>query len=251
MGVELLFAVFGGLIVGSFLNVVIYRLPRGESLVTPRSHCPGCDRPVRPRDNVPVLSWMLLRGHCRDCHEAIPGRYPLVEAATAGLYVAVVAVHGSGASLALGLILVTVLIPAAAIDLEHRIIPNRLLAVGVIAALAAGTALDPSGEPARLIASAAAGGFLLLAVLAYPGGMGMGDVKFAAFIGLCLGRAVAPAMLAALISGLIVGALVIARTGVRAGRKTAIPFGPSLAAGAVLGILVGGSIVNWYLSTFA
>ena len=249
MAAEIFIAVLAGLVVGSFLNVVIYRLPRGESLVKPRSHCPGCGHLVRSRDNVPVLSWLLLRGRCRDCGESIPRRYPLIEGLTAALYAAVVAVHGSDASLALGLVLVTVLVPAAAIDLEHRIIPNKLLIVGVVAALAAGLVLDPAGEPSRLIAGAAAGGFLLLAVLAYPGGMGMGDVKFAAFIGLCLGRAVAPAMLAALIAGVTVGAWVIARTGVAAGRKTAIPFGPSLAAGAVLGIVAGGSIVNWYLST--
>jgi leader peptidase (prepilin peptidase)/N-methyltransferase len=251
MAAEILFAALVGLVVGSFLNVVIYRLPRGESLVKPRSHCPGCGHLVRSRDNVPVLSWLLLRGRCRDCGEPIPRRYPLIEAITAVLYGAVVIAHGSDASLALGLVLVTVLVPAAAIDLEHRIIPNKLLIVGVGAALVAGVALDPGGEPSRLIAAAAAGGFLLLAVLAYPGGMGMGDVKFAAFIGLCLGRAVAPALLAALIAGVMVGALVIARTGVAAGRKTAIPFGPSLALGAVLGVVAGGSIVNWYLSTFA
>lgn len=248
---EIVIAVIGGLVVGSFLNVVIYRLPRGESLVSPRSHCPGCAQPIRDRDNVPVLSWLLLRGRCRDCSTPIPRRYPLVEALTGALYAIVVMAHGtSDVSLALGLVLVTVVVPAAAIDLEHRIIPNRLLLVGVVAALGLGLGLDPSGEPSRLIAASAAGGFLLLALLAYPGGMGMGDVKFAAFIGLCLGRAVAPAMLAALVAGLIVGALVIARRGAAAGRKTAIPFGPSLALGGVLGIVAGGTIVNWYLSTF-
>jgi leader peptidase (prepilin peptidase)/N-methyltransferase len=247
----LVLAVTGGLVVGSFLNVVIYRLPRGESLVAPRSRCPGCGHPVRPRDNVPVLSWLLLRGRCRDCAKPIPSRYPLVEALTATLYVVVVLVRSDAASLALGLVLVTVAVPAAAIDLEHRIIPNRLLLAGTVAALACGLALDPAGEPARLLAAAGAGGFLLIAVLAYPRGMGMGDVKFAAFIGLCLGRAVAPAMLAALIAGVIVGALVIARAGVATGRKTAIPFGPSLALGAVLGIVAGGAILDWYMSTFA
>jgi leader peptidase (prepilin peptidase) / N-methyltransferase len=250
MGAQLLIAVIGGLLAGSFLNVVIYRLPRGESLVKPRSRCPACGHNVRSRDNVPVFSWLLLRGRCRDCAAPIPPRYPLIEALTAALYASVVLARGSDASLALGLILVSVAVPAAAIDIEHRIIPNKLLLAGTIAALAAGVTLDPAGEPSRLLAGTAAGGFLLLAVLAYPGGMGMGDVKFAAFIGLCLGRAVAPAMLTALIAGVAVGALVIARRGVAAGRKTAIPFGPSLAAGAVLGIVAGGAIVNWYVSTF-
>jgi leader peptidase (prepilin peptidase)/N-methyltransferase len=251
MAFEILIAVLGGLIAGSFLNVVIYRLPRGESLVTPRSHCPGCGHQVRPRDNVPVVSWLLLGGGCRDCAAPIPRRYPLVEALTAVLYVIVVVAHGSHASLALGLVLVTVGVPAAAIDLELRIIPNRLLLAGAVAALACGLALDPGGEPARLIAAAAAGGFLLLAVLVYPGGMGMGDVKFAAFLGLCLGSAVAPAMLSALIAGVAVGALVMTRKGVAAGRKTAIPFGPSLALGALLGITVGSTVVHWYVATFA
>jgi leader peptidase (prepilin peptidase)/N-methyltransferase len=249
MPAEIAIAVLGGLVVGSFLNVVIFRLPRAESLVTPRSRCPACETPVRPRDNVPVLSWLLLRGRCRDCGAAIAVRYPLIEALTALLYVGVVVVAPSTVDTALGLILVSVVVPAAAIDLEHRIIPNRLLAAGSVLALIAGLALDPGGEPQRLIAAVAAGGFLLVAALAYPSGMGMGDVKFAAFLGLCLGRAVAPAMMTALIAGVLLGAIVIARRGVVAGRKTAIPFGPSLALGAILGVAAGGTIVNWYLTT--
>jgi leader peptidase (prepilin peptidase)/N-methyltransferase len=239
----------GGLVVGSFLNVVIYRLPRRESLATPRSRCPACETPVRPRDNVPVLSWLLLRGRCRDCGAPIALRYPLIEALTALLYGAVVLVEGSTVDIALGFILVTVIVPAAAIDLEHRIIPNRLLAAGSVLALIAGLALDPGGEPQRVIAALAAGGFLFAAAIAYPSGMGMGDVKFAAFLGLCLGSAVAPAMMTALIAGVAIGAAVIARKGVAAGRKTAVPFGPSLALGAILGLTAGGAIVNWYLTT--
>lgn len=239
----------GGLVVGSFLNVVIYRLPRRESLATPRSRCPACETPVRPRDNVPVLSWLLLRGRCRDCGAPIALRYPLIEALTALLYGAVVLVEGSTVDIALGFILVTVIVPAAAIDLEHRIIPNRLLAAGSGLALIAGLALDPGGEPQRVIAALAAGGFLFAAAIAYPSGMGMGDVKFAAFLGLCLGSAVAPAMMTALIAGVAIGAAVIARKGVAAGRKTAVPFGPSLALGAILGLTAGGAIVNWYLTT--
>lgn len=250
MAAELIFAALGGLILGSFLNVVIHRLPRHESLVTPRSRCPSCGHEVRPRDNVPLLSWLALRGRCRDCGAAISPRYPLIEALTAVLYVAVALVHDSGVALALGLILVTICVPAAAIDLEHRIIPNRLLLPGAVAALAAGMLLDAGGEPGRLLGAVAAGGFLLIALLAYPSGMGMGDVKFAALIGLCLGRAAGPALLVALLSGVVIGALVIARRGVAVGRKTAIPFGPSLALGAVAGVLAGDSLVDWYLRTF-
>lgn len=247
---QVIVAALAGLVLGSFLNVVIHRLPRGESLVKPRSRCPACGHDVRPRDNVPVISWLVLRGRCRDCGAPISPRYAIVEALTAALFAVVVLAHGSDVSLVLGLILVLICVPVAAIDLERRIIPNKLLIAGSLAALVAGLALDPGGEPARLIAAVAAGGFLLIAALAYPGGMGMGDVKFAAFIGLCLGRSVAPAMLAALLSGTVAGLLVIARSGGSAGRKTAIPFGPALALGAIAGIAAGGTVVDWYLRTF-
>ncbi|HEV3230335.1 MAG TPA: prepilin peptidase [Solirubrobacteraceae bacterium] len=247
---EVLLAVVGGLVLGSFLNVVIHRLPRGESLVAPSSHCPGCQAPIRPWHNVPVVSWLLLRGHCRDCREPIAVRYPLVEAATAALFAGVVLVRSSAGGIALGLVLVAVLIPAALIDLDHRIIPNKLLLPAAVAALVLGTVLDPGHEPERLIAGAAAGGFLLVAAVAYPRGMGMGDVKLAAVLGLCLGRAVGPAMLIALVVGVLVGATVIARKGASAGRKTAVPFGPMLGLGGLAGLFAGSSVVGWYLSTF-
>ena len=244
-------AAAGGLLVGSFLNVVAWRLPRGESLVAPGSHCPGCGRPVRPYDNVPVVSWLLLRGRCRDCRAPISARYPLVEALTAALAAAVVLVladDGLGDVL-LGLVLVALLVPIALIDLDHRIIPNRLTALGAVAALAIGVATDLDGVPEQLIAGAAAGGFLLLAALARPGGMGMGDVKLAGMLGMFLGREVAVALLVAFVAGTLVGVVVMARRGVGEGRKTAIPFGPFLALGGVVGLLAGPAIVDWYLST--
>jgi leader peptidase (prepilin peptidase)/N-methyltransferase len=242
-----------GAIVGSFLNVVTYRLPRRESLITPASHCPRCGVPVRPYDNIPVLSWLLLRGRCRGCKEHISARYPLVEAGAALLCVGAVLTHETVAGIALSVALVLLLIPAALIDLEHRIIPNRLTATGAVLALVLGTALDPAGEPARLIAGAAAGGFLLLAAMAYPAGMGMGDVKLAGVMGLFLGAAVAPALLIALLSGVAYGAWLIARAGAEtgtAGRKTAIPFGPFLALGGIVAVFAGQPIVDWYTSTF-
>jgi leader peptidase (prepilin peptidase)/N-methyltransferase len=247
---EATFAGLLGAVMGSFLNVVTFRLPRRESLVRPRSHCPACGAPVRPYDNVPVLSWLLLRGHCRDCSAKISPRYPLVEAATALLCAAAVLTHSGAGAIALAVALVLVLVPAAAIDLEHRIIPNRLTAAGALLALALGTALDPAGELGRLIAGAAAGGFLLAAALAYPGGMGMGDVKLAGVMGLFLGAAVAPALLIALLTGVLLGAAIIARKGTRAGRKTAVPFGPFLALGGIVAIFVGQPIVHLYVNHF-
>jgi leader peptidase (prepilin peptidase)/N-methyltransferase len=241
--------VFGAMI-GSFLNVVVYRLPRRESLVRPASHCRACGADVKPYDNVPVLSWLLLRGRCRSCSAPISKRYPLVEALTALLCVGAVLAGGSSATIVLNVAFILLLVPIALIDIEHRIIPNRLTALGAILALALGTALDPSGEPARLIAGVAAGGALLLAALAYPGGMGMGDVKLAGVMGLFLGSAVAPAMLVALFAGVLFGALVVARKGARAARKTAVPFGPFLAFGSLVGVFAGEPLVNLYTTHF-
>jgi leader peptidase (prepilin peptidase)/N-methyltransferase len=205
---------------------------------------------VRPYDNIPVVSWLLLRGRCRSCSGAISPRYPIVEAATALLCAGVVLAKGSAASVALGVLLVLVLVPCALIDLEHRIIPNAITLPAAVLAVAVGAALDPSGEPQRLIAGAAAGGFLFVAAVAYPRGMGMGDVKLAAVLGLFLGRAVAPAMLIALLAGVVVGAVVMAQAGVRAGRKTAVPFGPFLALGGIVSIFAGNPIVTAYLHHF-
>src|SRR5271166_2112438 len=239
-----------GAIAGSFLNVVTYRLPRRESLVAPASHCPKCGTPVKPYDNIPILSWLLLRGRCRTCSEPISPRYPLVEALTGALCVGAVLAHPSAEGIALSVALILIVVPAALIDLEHRIIPNRITALGAVLALAIGLALDPAGEPGRLIAAAAAGGFLLLAALAYPGGMGMGDVKLAGMMGLFLGASVAPALLIALLTGVALGVVVIARKGAQAGRKTAIPFGPFLALGALLAIFVGRPLVDVYVNHF-
>jgi len=237
-----------GAIVGSFLNVVAYRLPRHESLVKPASHCPRCGAPLRSYDKIPVLSWLLLHGRCRSCGESISPRYPLVEALTAALCGGAVLVHHSASAIALSVALILLVVPAALIDLEHRIIPNRLTALGAVLALALGLALDPAGEPERLIAGAAAGGFLLAAALAYPGGMGMGDVKLAGMMGLFLGASVAPALLVALLSGVLLGVGVLARKGARAGRKTAIPFGPFLALGALVAVFLGHPLVDVYVN---
>ncbi len=235
---------------GSFLNVVAYRLPRHESVITPASHCTRCGTPVKPYDNIPILSWLALRGHCRSCGGSISPRYPLVEALTGALCVGAVLAHHSVAAVALSVVLILLVVPAALIDLEHRIIPNRITALGAVLALVLGLALDPAGESERLIAGAGAGGFLLVAALAYPGGMGMGDVKLAGMMGLFLGAAVAPALLIALVAGVALGAVVIARKGAREGRKTAVPFGPFLALGALFAVFAGPQLVDVYVNHF-
>ncbi len=239
-----------GAIVGSFLNVVIYRLPRGESLATPGSRCPSCETPIKPYDNVPIFAWLWLRGRCRSCREGISARYPLVEAATAALCAGVVLAEGTTAAAALGIALVLVLVPIALIDLDLQIIPNAITAPAAALAVVLGTALEPGGEVERLIGGAAAAGFLLVAVLAYPRGMGMGDVKLAGVLGLFLGRAVAPALLVALVAGVVIGAVVMARVGVAAGRRTKVPFGPFLALGGAVAIFAGDAIVRGYLEAF-
>jgi leader peptidase (prepilin peptidase)/N-methyltransferase len=244
------FGGLGGLIIGSFLNVVAYRVPRHESLVSPGSHCTNCGVDVKPYDNIPVLGWLLLRGRCRACHAKISPRYPLVEALTAVLAVAVVLVKHSPHDIALGLVLLVVLVPVALIDLDHRIIPNRIMLPAAIAAVGIGLITRPAGVPEQLIAGAAAGGFLLLFALVYPRGMGMGDVKLAAVLGLFLGREVTVAVLVGVFAGAIVGGMIMARLGVAQGRKTAVPFGPFLAAGGVFALLVGPAIVHWYMHVF-
>jgi leader peptidase (prepilin peptidase) / N-methyltransferase len=248
--IPILFAAALGLVIGSFLNVVAWRLPRRESLMRPGSRCPACETPIAPYDNVPVLSWLLLRGRCRNCGAAISPRYPLVELATAVLYALVVAVKDEPVDIALGLLLVTALVPITLIDLELRLIPNRITLPAAVAALIAAVLLDTSFVPEQLIAGAAAGGFFLLAALAYPRGMGMGDVKLAGMLGLYLGRAVGPAVFIALIAGVLVGAAIIARKGAQEGRRTAVPFGPFLALGGLVGFFVGDALVDAYLDRF-
>ena len=251
MPTALLPAAAFGLIIGSFLNVVAWRLPSRMSLAMPASHCPSCETPIKPYDNIPVLSWLILRGRCRSCSEPIAARYPLVELTTAVLFAAVVAVHHADtAALVLSLVLVAFIVPIALIDLDHRIIPNRLTLPAAILAIVLGTALDPGGEVERLIAGAAAGALIGLPALLRPTGMGMGDAKLVGVMGLYLGAAVAPAFFVAFAVGTIVGIAIIMRKGLSQGRKTAVPFGPFLALGAIVGVLAGSELVDAYLGAF-
>jgi leader peptidase (prepilin peptidase) / N-methyltransferase len=247
--VTAIFLALLGATVGSFVNVVAYRLPRGESIVRPRSRCPGCGVQVAAYDNLPIVSWILLSGRCRHCQGRISPQYPIVEALTGALFAAVALRSGTSAQVWPGLVLMTLLVTVSAIDIEHRIVPNRLLLPAAVAALALWALADPGRIPENLIAAAAAGGFLLAAAVAYPAGMGMGDVKLAAVMGLYLGRAVAPALLVAFGAGALVGVGVIAVKG-SAGRKQAIPFAPFLALGGIVGQLFGVDIADWYVAHF-
>jgi leader peptidase (prepilin peptidase)/N-methyltransferase len=240
-----------GLIFGSFLTVVGHRVPRGESVVGGRSHCPACGAQIAAYDNVPVLSWLLLRGRARCCGARISPRYPLTEL-TLGLLFAATAfalADENAGELALALVFVSTLLAVTITDLERRVIPNKILGVAAALAIAIVAATDPASLPERALAAAGAGGLLFAAALAYPRGMGLGDVKLAATMGLFLGRAVAPAIFVALLAGSLVGLAIVARHGAAA-RKRAIPFGPFLALGGLVGLLFGQQMIDWYLGAF-
>jgi leader peptidase (prepilin peptidase) / N-methyltransferase len=249
MAIEIVFTGLLGAAVGSFLNVVAYRLPRGESLVTPPSRCPACEKPIAPYDNVPVLSWLLLRGRCRHCGTRISPRYPAVELLTGLAFAGVALTRGVDRGLVLELPLVAVLIAVAVIDLDTRKIPNKITAPAAVYAVVAAAALLTGELPELLIAGTAAFAALLLAALAYPAGMGMGDVKLAGVMGLYLGISVAPAMFVAFLAGTVGGLAVMARHGAGA-RKAGVPFGPFLALGGLVALLVGPELVDLYSDEF-
>jgi leader peptidase (prepilin peptidase) / N-methyltransferase len=243
-----LFAFVLGLVIGSFVTAVAHRVPRGISIAESRSQCPSCGAQIAAYDNVPVLSWLLLGGRARCCGGRISPRYPLTELGLGVLFALTVLVHrhDSVAEVAIDLVFVTMLAAITLTDLEQRIIPNKILLAAAILCLAIAVPTDPSGLPERVAAAAAAGGLLFLVVLAYPQGMGLGDVKLTATMGLFLGWAVVPAVLVALFTGSLVGLALLARHGARA-RKMAIPFGPFLALGGVVGMLVGNQLIDLYL----
>lgn len=245
-------AVFGA-VIGSFLNVVVWRLPRGESLAHPPSHCPACGSPVRPRDNVPVLSWLLLRGRCRDCGVRISVRYPAVELLTAGLFAGMAVRFGWQPALPAFLYLVAVGVALAFIDLDTKRLPNALTlpSYGVGAALL-GIAAAADGSAGPFLRALAGMGALLalylLLVVVYPAGMGLGDLKLSGVLGLYLGwvgwgSLVVGAFLGFLLGG-VVGIALLARG---AGRKARIPFGPFMITGAVVAVFCGQAIAHAYL----
>lgn len=240
-------AAFGALI-GSFLNVVIYRVPRKESISFPPSHCPECDMNIKPYDNIPVISWLLLRGKCRACGAPISARYPAVEALTAALFGLAAWQFGFTLVLPAALVFLAILVAVSFIDLEHQIIPNKIIlpgmpiALGLVLLQGAGPAL--TGVAGFLIG----GGLLLLVAMINPAGMGAGDVKMAAFMGVFLGYYVLIALLVAFILGAVIGLILIA-TGIRT-RKEPVPFGPFLALGSLAALFAGAQIWAAY-SSFA
>jgi leader peptidase (prepilin peptidase) / N-methyltransferase len=234
-----------GLAVGSFLNVVAARVPLRRSIVHPGSACMGCGTQLEWRDNIPLLSWALLRGHCRTCSAAIPVRYPAVELVTALLVAGSFWKFGLSAEAVVAAGFCVVLVVISAIDLEHRIVPNRIVVPAAGVALVAQTMIYPS--PEWLLAALGASGFLLLAALVYPAGMGMGDVKLALLMGAVLGRNVTVALMVGMIAALVPSLYLFARHGSKA-RKMGIPFAPFLAFGSVVALFAGGWLLHGYLS---
>ena len=233
------------LALGSFLNVVASRLPLGRSVSKPRSACMHCGTEIRPRDNVPLLSYVLLRGRCRQCRTPIGWRYPAVELATAVLVVACVADFGVSLHALAAAVFCIALVAISAIDIERRIVPNRIVLPATLVVLAVMLAWKPSIEwPAAGFGAAL---FLFLAALAYPAGMGMGDVKLALLLGVAVGRSVPVALMVGMLSALVPSAVLFARHG-GAARKMGIPFAPFLAFGGVVALFAGDAVVHWYLT---
>jgi leader peptidase (prepilin peptidase)/N-methyltransferase len=244
-----------GLAVGSFLNVVIHRVPRNESLVRPGSRCPHCKAAITAWQNVPVLSWLVLRGRCAHCRHRISPRYPLVEAGTAVLFVAVAVRIGPGWALPAYLYLAAVAIALALIDLAVRRLPDAIVlpsyVVGVVLLIPATMEQADWRAGVRGILAAAALWAIYFAIaLAYPGGMGFGDVKLAGLLGLFLGwlgwSSVLIGTFAGFALGAVIGMVLLATR--RGDRKTAIPFGPCMLAGAMLAVFVASPIAAWYAS---
>ena len=244
-----LVALLFGLCVGSFLNVVIARLPEDRSIVSPGSACPRCTRPIAWYDNIPVLSFLWLRARCRHCGEAISWRYPIVELATGGLFALAVLSRGAGPDVAPALVLAAALVAITGIDLDHQLIPDVLTLPGIAVGLAFSLILGRPRWTDSLIGILVGGGLFLLIIVASGGGMGGGDMKLAAMLGAFLGwRPLLLAILAAVLAGgiLAIGLLALGRKG----RKDAVPFGPFLAMGGLIALFWGGPIIDWYLGVF-
>jgi leader peptidase (prepilin peptidase)/N-methyltransferase len=241
------FTLVPGLALGSFLNVVAARLPERRSIVRPRSACPSCSTEIAWHDNIPVVSYLVLRGRCRTCGARIGLVYPAVELATAGLLAGCVVAFGLSLRAAAAAVFCAALVVVTATDLTHRIVPNRVVLPAAAVVLALMTAAEP--RPEWVIAGVGASAFLLAAALAYPGGLGMGDVKLALLMGAALGRTVTVALLLGMIAALVPSVVLFVRHGARA-RKMGIPLAPFLALGSVVALFAGHALVSAYSTLF-
>lgn len=247
-----IFVFFFGTVVGSFLNVCIYRLPRHESVVFPPSRCPGCGSRIKWYDNIPILSYLMLRGRCRTCQSSISPQYPLVELINGLLTFFLFLTFGLSLTFAILFLFCSALVAITFIDLEHQIIPDVISLPGIVAGFAASFVLPWLGWQSSLIGIVAGGGSLLVIAYGYElvtkkEGMGGGDIKLLAMMGAFLGwRAIPFILFASSLIGSIVGiSLMLAQ---KKDSKLAIPFGPFLASGAILYIFFGRQIITWYLS---
>ena len=237
------------LALGSFLNVVVARLPEKRSLVRPRSACPGCGHELSAWENVPLVSYAVLRGRCRGCKESISLRYPLVELTTALLVAACFFHFGLTGEAALAAFFCAVLVALSAIDFERYILPDRIVLPSALIVLAGNIALHPGQTPEWVAAGLGASLFLFVALLVYPKGMGMGDVKLALLLGFMLGRYVGAGLMIGMLAALLPAVVLLARHGAQA-RKMKIPFGPFLAFGAIVALFWGEPIMDAYLNAF-
>jgi leader peptidase (prepilin peptidase)/N-methyltransferase len=234
-----------GLAMGSFFTVLTHRWPREESLVAPRSHCTSCGHTLRWYENIPVLSWIVLGRRCGSCREPIHWRYPAIELVSGAAAAGAIAAFGADWGGLAVMVMALALVPVVVIDLEHKLIPNIVVLPAAALALVFAILDDPSRWWVPVAGAAGAAAFLGILWLAYPRGMGFGDVKLALLLGAVLGASVIPALFIAFFAGSVLGALLIARNG-RAARKTAVPFGPFLAAGAVLALWCGPALISMY-----
>jgi leader peptidase (prepilin peptidase)/N-methyltransferase len=237
------------LALGSFLNVVVARLPEKRSLVRPRSACPGCGHELSPWENIPLLSYALLRGRCRGCSASISVRYPLVELTTALLIAACFFVFGLTWDAALASFFCAVLVALSAIDFERYILPDKIVLPSAAVVLAGNILLHPDQALEWVAAGLGASLFLFVALLVYPKGMGMGDVKLALMLGFMLGWNVGAGLMIGMLAALVPAVVLLARHGAQA-RKMKIPFGPFLAFGAIVALFWGESLMNAYLGAF-
>jgi leader peptidase (prepilin peptidase) / N-methyltransferase len=234
-----------GLVVGSFLNVVIHRVPDRQSIVWPSSRCASCGERIKSLDNLPVLSCLMLRGRCRSCKARISPRYPLVDAVTGILFALAAYEFGLSLSLAWALVLISALVVLAGLDLEHRLLPNAIVGPAAVVGFLLSATVDPDGRWVYPVSAVAVAAGLFALALAYPGGMGMGDVKMSGMLGAFLGSYAALAVFTGALVGALVGGVLMVTGAIQCG--SALPFGVFLALAGVLTLFLGQDVWSWYL----